>query len=176
MQYIPCNSALLAQEILFLTQKGTFFCPKISKKCLFGSKTVFLGQEVHYYMVYIAHFTELNLQICNYAQKRRIFREHCKYAFDENFHGHFCPRWKAAKFCHPVTGPGTAWDATNIEIIMPDFFPGPRMPWECTRTTNIPETSHIRNCSSIGWSYLKYTLYQTIVQAMGVVRNIGRLE
>ena len=22
------------------------------KKCLFGSKTVFLGQEVHYYMVY----------------------------------------------------------------------------------------------------------------------------
>ena len=31
-----------------------------AKKCLFGSKTVFLGQEVHYYMVYIAHFTELN--------------------------------------------------------------------------------------------------------------------
>ena len=27
------------------------------------SKTVFLGQEVHYYMVYIAYFTELNLQI-----------------------------------------------------------------------------------------------------------------
>ena len=25
MQYIPCNSALLAQETLFLTQKGTFF-------------------------------------------------------------------------------------------------------------------------------------------------------
>ena len=25
MQYIPCNSALLAQEPLFLTQKGTFF-------------------------------------------------------------------------------------------------------------------------------------------------------
>ena len=31
MQYIPCNSALLAQETLFLTQKGTFFLPKISK-------------------------------------------------------------------------------------------------------------------------------------------------
>ena len=42
------------------------------KKCLSGSKTVFLGQEVHYYMVYIAYFTELILQICDYAQKRRI--------------------------------------------------------------------------------------------------------
>ena len=27
-QYIPRNSALLAQETLFLTKKGTFFCPK----------------------------------------------------------------------------------------------------------------------------------------------------
>ena len=35
------------------------------------SKTVFLGQEVHYYMVYIAYFTELILQICANAQKRR---------------------------------------------------------------------------------------------------------
>ena len=60
-----------------------------------------LGQEVHYYMVYIAYFTELDLQICDYAQKRRICRENCKYALDENFHGHFCPRRKAAKFCHP---------------------------------------------------------------------------
>ena len=34
-----------------------------AKKCLFGSKTVFPGQEVHYYMVFIAYFTELNLQI-----------------------------------------------------------------------------------------------------------------
>ena len=34
MQYIPCKSALLARETLFLTQKGTFFCPKISKKIL----------------------------------------------------------------------------------------------------------------------------------------------
>ena len=41
------------------------------KKCFFGSKTVFLGQEVHYYMVYIAYFTELILQICDYAQKQR---------------------------------------------------------------------------------------------------------
>ena len=34
------------------------------KKCLFGSKTVFLGQEVHYYIVYIAYHAELKLQIC----------------------------------------------------------------------------------------------------------------
>ena len=32
MHYIPCNSALLAQETMFLTQKG--ICPKISKKCV----------------------------------------------------------------------------------------------------------------------------------------------
>ena len=50
---------------------------------------VFLRQEVHYYMVYIAYFIELYLQIC-------------KYALDKNFHGHFCPPRKAAKFCHPV--------------------------------------------------------------------------
>ena len=73
------------------------------KKCLFGSKTVFLGQEVHYYMAYIAYFTELILQICDYAQKRRIWHENCKYAFDENFHCHFCSRRQAAKFCHPVS-------------------------------------------------------------------------
>ena len=52
-------------------------------------------------MVYIAYFTELILQICDFAQKRRICRENCKYVLDEHFHGHFCPRRKAAKFCHP---------------------------------------------------------------------------
>ena len=32
----------------------------------FGSKTLFLGQEVHYYMGYIAHYTVkfANLQLC----------------------------------------------------------------------------------------------------------------
>ena len=44
------------------------------KKCFFGSKTVFLEQEMHHYMVGIANYTELNMQICNYAQKRRICR------------------------------------------------------------------------------------------------------
>ena len=42
-------------------------------KCSFWSKTVFLGQKVPYYMVHIAFHTELNLQICNYAQKQQIF-------------------------------------------------------------------------------------------------------
>ena len=55
-------------------------------------------------MVSIAYFTELNLQICDYAQKRRICCKNCKYAFDENFNDHFCPRRKAAKFCHPGHG------------------------------------------------------------------------
>ena len=45
---------------------------QISLRAKFGSKTVFLGQEVHFYMVYIAYFTELILQICDFAQKRRI--------------------------------------------------------------------------------------------------------
>ena len=31
MQYIPCNGALLAQETLFLTQKGTFFAQRSPK-------------------------------------------------------------------------------------------------------------------------------------------------
>ena len=43
-----------------------------AKKCLFGSKTMFLGQEEHYDMVYIAYFTELILHFCDYAQKRCV--------------------------------------------------------------------------------------------------------
>ena len=45
-----------------------------AKKSLFGSKTVFLGQEMHYYMVCFAYYTEF-LQKCNYVQKRHICRE-----------------------------------------------------------------------------------------------------
>ena len=56
---------------------------------------------MHYYMVYIAYFTELNSKTWDYAQKRRICRENCKYALDERFHCHFCPRRKPAKSCHP---------------------------------------------------------------------------
>ena len=78
------------------------FWRSLGKKSAFWVKKSVFRQEVHYYMVYIAYFIELNLQICDYAQKRRICRKNCNYAFDENFHGHFCPPRKAAKFCHPV--------------------------------------------------------------------------
>ena len=67
---------------------------------------MFLGQGVHHYMVYIAYYTELNLKICSYMQKRRICREKSKYALDENFYGHFCLRRKAANFCHPILTAG----------------------------------------------------------------------
>ena len=39
------------------------------KSALLGKKKVFLGQEVHYNMVYSVYFTELDWKICNYAQK-----------------------------------------------------------------------------------------------------------
>ena len=92
---------LFCRELRFVAIYALFGDLWAKKRCLFGSKTVFLGQEVHYYVVYIAYFTELNLQICYYAEKQRICRKNCKYALDENFHDHFCPRRKAAKFCHP---------------------------------------------------------------------------
>ena len=34
MQFILCNSTLLAQETLFLTQKGTLFAQRSPKKCV----------------------------------------------------------------------------------------------------------------------------------------------
>ena len=49
-------------------------------------------------VVYIAYYTELDLQICNYSPKRRI----CRVYSNENFCGHFCSRRKAANFCHSV--------------------------------------------------------------------------
>ena len=46
------------------------------------------GQEMHYYIVYIAYYSEMNLQICNYVQKWRIC---CKSvnASDEKIRGIF---------------------------------------------------------------------------------------
>ena len=70
------------------------------KMCLFGSKTVFLGQEGHYYMVYI---TELSLQICDYAQKRRICRENFKHALDKKFSWPFLPPTKGCQVLPPCT-------------------------------------------------------------------------
>ena len=79
----------------------TLFGDLWAKKVSFGSKTAFLGQEVHYYMENIAYFTDLNFQLGDYAKKRRICCKNCKYALYENFHGHFCPQQKAAKLCYP---------------------------------------------------------------------------
>ena len=50
-----------------LGKTSAFFWSKKSVFCLL--KTVFFGQEVHCYMVFIPYYTELNLQMCNYAQK-----------------------------------------------------------------------------------------------------------
>ena len=65
-----------------------------------GKTSVLLGQKLYILgkkctiTLYIAYFTELNMQTCDYAQKRRKRR---------NFFSHFRPRRKAANFCHPVT-------------------------------------------------------------------------
>ena len=79
----------------------TLFGRLLGKKSVFFVKTVFLGEELHYFLVYIAYNIEMNWQIYNYAPKRRICRENSKYAPDEIYCGHFCPRRKAANFCHP---------------------------------------------------------------------------
>ena len=75
-----------------------------------------------YYMVYIAYYTVLNLQICIYAQKQRICRENSKYALDESFYGHFCPRRRAANFCNPAFL-WTFFHFKNTQTLeMPYFF------------------------------------------------------
>ena len=61
------------------------------KKCFFWSKTVFFVRDVQYFMVYIAYYTELNWQICIYAQKRRICYVNSKYAHDQKFLWPFLP-------------------------------------------------------------------------------------
>ena len=40
-------------------------------------------------MVYIAYYTELNLQICNYTQKRSVCRKNSDYMLDEIFMASF---------------------------------------------------------------------------------------
>ena len=96
------NIQYFCRKLIFVTIYALLGDLWAKKRAFFGQKQCFLGQEVHYYMVYIAYFNELNLQICDYAQKWRICRKNCKYALDENFHGDFCPRQKAANFCHIV--------------------------------------------------------------------------
>ena len=52
----------------FANKQGGRSCAKAQKICrdlrtFWKTKTVFLGQEVHYNMIYIAYYTELNWQI-----------------------------------------------------------------------------------------------------------------
>ena len=56
--------ALFCRELRFVAIYALFFWRSLGIKSAFWSKrTVLLGQEVHYYMVYIAYFTELNSKI-----------------------------------------------------------------------------------------------------------------
>ena len=48
-------------------------------------------------MLYWVKFANLQLR-----KKTTHLLQNCKYAFAENLYGHFCPRRKAANFCHPV--------------------------------------------------------------------------
>ena len=54
---------LFCHELRFVATYALFFGDLRAKKVPFWVKTVLLGQEVHYYMVYIAYFTELNSKI-----------------------------------------------------------------------------------------------------------------
>ena len=107
--------------------EDTLFCRKLrfaaiyalfgdlwSKKVPFWVKNSVSWARSALLNVYIAYFTELNLQICDFAQKRRICRENCKYALDERFHGHFCPRRKPAKSCHPGLNIGKHLKSSDI--------------------------------------------------------------
>ena len=84
---LSCHNIIISRDL------RTFWKNFGKKKCSFGSKTVFLGQKVPFAL--------------NHVQTRRIFRENSKYVPHEIFCGHFCPRQKAANFCHP--GQWHAW-------------------------------------------------------------------
>ena len=47
----------------WVTDTFTPFLGIVGQRIFFLAKTVFLGQELHYYMVYTAYYAELNLQI-----------------------------------------------------------------------------------------------------------------
>ena len=54
---------LFCRELRFVAIYALFFGDFLATKVPFWVKTVLFGQEVHYYMVYIAYFTELNSKI-----------------------------------------------------------------------------------------------------------------
>ena len=57
-KFLARTYAILSQ-IKICRDLRTFFGDLWAKQVPFWVKTVLLGQEVHYYMVYIAYFTEL---------------------------------------------------------------------------------------------------------------------
>ena len=67
-------------------------------------------------MVYIAYYSDMNLQICNYAQKRRICRENSKYAPDKKIMAIFA---LAERLPTSATLPARA---EFMPIIYTDFF------------------------------------------------------
>ena len=66
-------------------------CPQISKVKVISA--FWDNNGVFWYILHI---------ILNKIRKFAITRKNSKYAPDENFWGHFCPRRKAANFCHSV--------------------------------------------------------------------------
>ena len=56
-----CRDIKICRHLLTL---GNLWAKKVF---FFKSKTMFLGQKVHYYLVHIAYHTERNLQVCNYT-------------------------------------------------------------------------------------------------------------
>ena len=95
------------------------------KKCFFGSKQFFLGKKFTFtwYKLHII----LN-QICKFAITRKndafvakIINMHLT-----NFYSHFCPRRKAANFCHPASHPSsplTLFDKQPINPFQKRSFP-----------------------------------------------------
>ena len=95
---------------LFYHNLRTFWKTLGKISAFLRSNTVFIWQE-------IAYSSELNLQICNYAQNRRICRKISKYTPDEHFDAHFCPHRKATNFCHPGLEEGCVsniWDELKV--------------------------------------------------------------
>ena len=68
---------------------------KLSPNIKSESNKCFLGITLVFLRIYVLHI------ILNKIRKFAITRKNSKYAPDENFWGHFCPRRKAANFCHP---------------------------------------------------------------------------
>ena len=69
-----------------------------------------LGQEVHYYMIYIAYFTELNLKICDYAQKDAFVAKIVNTRLTNGFMATFAP---AKSLPSPATLPQQRKAATT---------------------------------------------------------------